>query len=317
MEPKDHQVWLEVALNGGWGRKLQPLIPVRVRDLIAEGIACVRAGAAIVHFHAYDEDSELPSDDAGLYAAVIEGIRAEVDAIVYPTIAFEGHDRYAFVETLARRGLLEWAALDTGSVNLSRFADVAAGRPGGIYSNDERGMRRGLALASEYGFHPSYACYEPGFIRLGAALHRALPDAPQPIYRLMFSNGLAFGFPPQRYALEAYRSLLAVEAPEAPAMIAGLDVDLSFISEAALAAGMHLRVGLEDAPLGSQVGNVELVEAAAATMSRRLATAAGIRRALDSRQCRSDRARGLAQECASPAGRRSREKPSAPKKINI
>lgn len=279
MATDDGKTWLEVALNGGWGRGLQPLIPVSVREIVEEGVACVRAGAAVVHFHAYDEATGSPSDDTDLYAAVIEGIRAEIDAIVYPTIAFDGNDRYAFVETLARRGLLEWAALDTGSVNLSRFSEVAAGRPGGLYINDEPGMRHGIALAREYGFHPSYACYEPGFIRLGAALHRAFPDVPQPIYRLMFSDGLAFGFPPERYALEAYQTMLSVEAPEAPVMIAGLDADLSGITGAALAAGMHLRVGLEDAPLGSQLGNVALVEAAARTLPQ-LATAIDIRRAL-------------------------------------
>src|SRR3546814_6657033 len=94
-------------------------MPVLVADLISEGISCARAGAAIVHFHAYD-DNGFPSDDPGIYAAVIEGIRSEVDAIVYPTIAFEGDDRYVFVEALARQGLLEWASLDTGSLNLSR-----------------------------------------------------------------------------------------------------------------------------------------------------------------------------------------------------
>ena len=273
-------VWLEVAVNGGWGRRLQPLIPVSVGEIIAEGIACVRAGAAIVHFHAYDETSGRPSDAVDLYVAVIEGIRAEVDAIVYPTVAFEGDDRFSFIELLARRGLLEWTALDTGSVNLSRFADVAAGKPGWIYANDESGIRRGLGLAREYGFHPSFACYEPGFIRLGAALCRALPGVPQPVYRLMFSDGMTFGFPPERYALETYRSLLAVEAPEAPVMIGGLDVDVSGLVAQAISAGMHLRVGLEDAPLGSRARNVELVEAAVALVSRPLATAAEIRASL-------------------------------------
>ena len=283
MDTMTQKVWLEVALNGGWGRALQPLIPVSVDEIVEEGIACVRAGAAIVHFHAYDAASGQPSDDAELYTAVIEGIREEVDAIVYPTIAFEGDDRYAFVEILARRGLLEWAALDTGSVNLSRFADIGAGKPGTIYDNDENGMRRGLRLAADYGFHPSFACYEPGFIRLGAALHKAVPAAPQPIYRLMFSNGMAFGFPPDPYALRAYQTLLAAEAPGAPVMIAGLDVDLSRLFEDALAADMHRRVGLEDAPLGSPAGNLTLVEAVAERIGHRLATPADVRAALGSR----------------------------------
>lgn len=274
-----HKIWLEVALNGGWGRDLQPRIPVSIDELIGDGIACARAGAAIVHFHAYDREGQ-PSDDAGIYAAVIKGIRADVDAIVYPTIAFDGADRYSFVETLARKGLLEWAALDTGSVNLSRFDDIGIGKLGSVYNNDEAGMRRGLDLARDFGFHPSFAIYEPGFVRLGAALHAAFPEVPQPIYRLMFSNGMAFGFPPERYALDAYRSLLAAEAPDAPVMIAGLDVDLSELIPIAIAAGYHLRVGLEDARLGNRRGNLELLEAAAALLGKAPATATEIRGAL-------------------------------------
>src|SRR5258708_29736953 len=80
------KTWLEVALNGSWTRRPQPLIPVAPSDIVAEGIAAVQAGAAIVHLHAYDAASGRQRDDADIYEAIIGGIRAEVDAIVYPTI---------------------------------------------------------------------------------------------------------------------------------------------------------------------------------------------------------------------------------------
>jgi 3-keto-5-aminohexanoate cleavage enzyme len=56
-----HRTWLEVALNGPWGQGRQPGIPVRVADIVAEGIACAREGAAIVHVHAYDESNRPPA----------------------------------------------------------------------------------------------------------------------------------------------------------------------------------------------------------------------------------------------------------------
>ena len=49
-----HRVWIEVALNGAWSRALQPGIPDTIESIIAEGVACARAGATIVHTHAYD-----------------------------------------------------------------------------------------------------------------------------------------------------------------------------------------------------------------------------------------------------------------------
>ena len=101
-----------------------------------------------------------------------------------------------------------------------------------------------------YGFHPAYAIYEPGFTRAGAALARAL-GAKTPIYRLMFSETFAYGFPPKPYALAAHLALLDEEAPGAPWMIAGLGVDIRPLIAETVRRGGHVRVGLEDAPFGT------------------------------------------------------------------
>lgn len=271
-----NRTWLEVALNGPWGRERQPAIPVRVADIVAEGVACAREGAAIVHVHAYDEASGRQRDDADIYARIIEGIRAQVDCIVYPTIPFGGEHtaqtRFAAIEALGRRGLLEWAVVDPGSVNIDAF----------VYANPSDHIRHGLALAAHHRFHPSYAIYEPGFMRVGAKLARAA-GVPQPIYRLMFSQGLEFGFPPAKYALDAYLQLLAGVAPGAPWMVAGLAVDVLTLADEAAARGGHVRVGLEDAPLGSDRSNLQWVRAARSAIQgagSELASAAEVRRAL-------------------------------------
>ncbi len=47
-------------------------------------------------------------------------------------------------------------------------------------------------------------------------------------------------------------------------MIAGLGVDLTALIGPAVQRGGHVRVGLEDAPFGSEAGNVALVEDAVA-----------------------------------------------------
>jgi uncharacterized protein (DUF849 family) len=165
------------------------------------------------------------------------------------------------VEALAARGLLEFAVIDPGSVN---FTEVSTG-PGTpvalTYLNPEAHVRHALAFAVRYGFHPAYAIYEPGFTRAGAALARAM-GAKTPIYRLMFSDTFAFGFPPKAYALAAHRALLAEEAPGAPWMIAGLGVDIRPLIPEAVRHSGHIRVGLEDAPFGTTATNHALVEEA-------------------------------------------------------
>ncbi|MGQ0510334.1 MAG: 3-keto-5-aminohexanoate cleavage protein [Betaproteobacteria bacterium] len=272
--------WLEVALNGPWGRAKQPGSPVRVEDIIADGIACAREGAAIIHVHAYDEASGVQRDDAGLYARIIEGIRARADCLVYPTIPFASGDmdaaaRFAAIQDLAKRGLLEMAVVDPGSVNFDTF----------VYLNPIEHIRHGLALAARHRFHPGYAIYEPGFLRLGAAFAREWPGMPTPVYRFMFSEGFPFGFPPAPYALEAYLRLLQDEAPGAPWMVAGLKVDVLPLVPEAVARGGHVRVGLEDAPFGSARPNAEWTRLARAAIERaggRLASAADVRGALGS-----------------------------------
>ncbi len=261
-------IWIEAAINGPWGVARQPGIPIAIPDIVADGIAAVEAGAAIVHLHVYDLETGRQRDDWELYAKAIEGIRAKVDAIVYPTIPIVGSayagdiigsGRYTHLEELARRGLVEWGVLDPGSCNWTTYDGIPSGEAGFIYQNPGEHIREGMAVAQAHRIHPSYAIYEPGFTRLGAALAKAYPGMPTPIYRLMFSDTFAWGFPPRDWALDAHLKLLAEDAPEAPVMIAGLGVDLTKLIPAAVGRGVHVRAGLEDAPFGCGRTNADLV----------------------------------------------------------
>jgi uncharacterized protein (DUF849 family) len=272
------KVWIEAALNGPWSRKRQPGIPDTVEAIVTEGVACAAAGACIIHVHAYDGGGQQ-TFDWQVYARIIEGIRAQVDVPVYPSIpsagigagplSDEAAQRFAHIEALAVRGLLEFAVIDPGSVNFTELKIGPATPPASTYLNPEAHVRHALAFAARYGFHPAYAIYEPGFTRAGAALARAA-GAKTPIYRFMFSDTFAYGFPPRPYALDAHLALLGEEAAGAPWMVAGLGVDIRALIPEAIRRGGHVRVGLEDAPFGSTQTNVQLVEEAA-----RLVRAAG------------------------------------------
>jgi 3-keto-5-aminohexanoate cleavage enzyme len=258
-----HKVWIEVALNGAWSRKLQPGIPDTVDAIVAEGIACARAGASIVHTHAYDDGHHVM--DWQVYARIIEGIRAKVDVPVYPSYpaipdsGMPAHERFAHLEELATRGLLEFAVVDPGSVNFTTTPARAEGRPAFTYLNPEAHVRYALNFAARHGLPPAFAIYEPGFTRAGAALAR-IAGVKAPLYRFMFSERFAFGFPPRPYALAAHVALLEEEGGGAPWMVAGLAVDIRPLIAETVARGGHVRVGLEDAPLGTAIGNVAWVE---------------------------------------------------------
>ena len=265
--------WIEAALNGPWGRDRQPGIPVSVDEIVADGLAAASSGAAILHLHAYDAATGRQRDDWETYARIIEGIRARSDALVYPTIPLAGSAyadkeggpgaRFAHAEELARRGLIEIAVVDPGSVDFLRFDEAARPGAGFVYRNEPDEVRAGLQLCARHRVRPGYAIYEPGFTRLGAALARATPGVPTPIYRFMFSDEFAWGFPPRERYLDAHLALLAEAAPGAPWMAAGLGVDVRPLIAAAVDRGGHVRVGLEDAPWGSALSNKAWVEAAA------------------------------------------------------
>jgi 3-keto-5-aminohexanoate cleavage enzyme len=263
-------IWIEAALNGPWGRERQPRIPMTVEEVISDGLSAVDAGAAIIHVHAYDPSTGRQRDEWETYARIIEGIRSKADAIVYPTIPLTGSDfaaanaerRFAHTAELARRGLIEWTVLDPGSVSFVRFDEIETSSAAFIYQNPLADIREGLRIAREHHLHPGYAIYEPGFTRLGAALAQAAPNLPTPIYRFMFSDEFAWGFPPRAVHLDAHLQLLSSLAPAARWMVAGLGVDIRPLIGAAVARGGHVRVGLEDAPWGTPLTNRDWVQEA-------------------------------------------------------
>jgi len=281
------KTWIEVALNGAWTRRIQPRIPVTADEIIREGVACVKAGAAIVHAHTLDPESGRQNNDAENCVAFISGIRSQVDAIVYPTAVppsncTDWKERYATIVEVCRRGLAEWGFIDPGSVNLWH---AAAEGPGynddrGIYVNSPGFVEYQMKQAEEHQFHPAYACYEPGFVRHGVILYRRHPRTPAPIYRFMLTSAFTFSFPPEPWALEAYVKLLENVAPGASWIVAGLGVDVLPLMPMVVAMGGHVRVGLEDATHNSNRSNVELVEAAVKAIQKagsEAATAADVR----------------------------------------
>jgi uncharacterized protein (DUF849 family) len=291
MEVSDmaRKVWIEVALNGAWGRDLQPGIPATVEAIVAEGIACARAGAAIIHTHAYDNGSSQ-TFDWQVYARIIEGIRKAVDVPVYPSYpAIPDHapgldpaTRFAHLAALAERGLLDFAVINPGSVNFTTATVKPATRPAFTYLNPEAHVRHALDFAKQQDLHPAFAIYEPGFTRAGAAL-AAAAGVKMPVYRFMFSEKFAFGFPPKSYALAAHLELLKEAAPGAPWMIASLAADVRPLIGETVARGGHVRVGLEDASLGTPIGNLAWVEDAVRLVRAaggEPATAADVRREL-------------------------------------
>lgn len=295
-----HKVCIEVALNGPWTKRLQQEMPESPDEIVRDAVACANAGASVVHFHAYDVATGEQTTDTRLVTEIIDRIRSEVDVIVYPAIRYmsnaeaiaddAGQKRYAHLEAMAEGGMAEWLIVDPGSTNLVSYFDVENGRKGLVDINTPSAIRHGLEVAAKYGLHPGFAIYEPGYLRLAAALSRELPGVPPAIYRFMFTEDLTFGFRPREYALKAYLEMIAEECPGSIWMAAGLGVDIRPLIPLVAQLGGHIRVGLEDAPLGTKRNNVAQVQEARLALESAgaaVATTSDVRRTLESvRHCK-------------------------------
>ena len=81
----DGKVIIEVGLNEWATKKQNPNVPYGIEEVIAAGIACARAGAAVLHFHARADDGAQLWTAADVYRAEMEGIAAHVDVLTCPS----------------------------------------------------------------------------------------------------------------------------------------------------------------------------------------------------------------------------------------
>ncbi len=290
-------VIIEAAINGIASKSRGAQVPCAPEEIAADGLACLCAGAAIVHNHI----DQFSGGEAAA-ARYLEGWRpllaARPDAILYPTVGAgtDVMERYAHIGLLAERCGMRQSLFDPGSVNLGSLGDD--GLPGGgldfVYANTFNDTRHMVALAEQHRLGPSIAIFEPGFLRVVLAWWRAGRLPRGAFVKLYFGGaadylpgprpGVSFGLPPTRTALAAYLELLGdCPLPWAVAVVGG-DVVASGLARLALERGGHLRVGLEDYAGERQPSNAELVAEAAALVratGREVASGAETARLLD------------------------------------
>jgi 3-keto-5-aminohexanoate cleavage enzyme len=264
-------VIIEIALNGGTPKSRNPNSPRTPDEIAADGIACIEAGAAIVHNH-NDEPvigrngvhSPVPYEQAWRQI-----LAKDPDAILYPTMAGGGPhtniaERYAHIPALAGAGVLGFGLVDPGSTNFG--GEDADGLPAAVdvlYQNTYADARHMFAECTRLGVPASISIFEPGFLRVALAYQRAGKMPPGSLIKLYFSGRpLGFGLPPTLPSLQAYLAMLEGTGLPWSVAVLGGDVIASGLARLALERGGHVRVGLEDYAGPRKPSNVELVREA-------------------------------------------------------
>jgi 3-keto-5-aminohexanoate cleavage enzyme len=243
-------VVIEAAINGMTTRARNPNVPIEPAEIAADALACIEAGASIIHHH-IDLVGVSEADAAERYLQAWRPVLGQrPDALIYPTVHVGPPRSYEHQVVLAESGLARIGIVDPGSLNLG--GTDADGVPAGgiVYGNSFDTIARAFQICAEYRLGPSMAIYEPGFLRTVMAYWRAgrLPQGA--MAKLYFSSdigymGAPFGLPPTPTALDAYLEILdGADLPWAASLVGG-DIVASEVARVALERGGHLHLGLE------------------------------------------------------------------------
>jgi 3-keto-5-aminohexanoate cleavage enzyme len=245
---------ITVAPTGAEAEKSAvPALPVTLDELVTTAKECQAAGAAVVHVHIRDARAR-PTLDVTRLTDTVTALREGTSLIVQ--LSTGGAVTDSFESRLAVLGAAPDAcSLTCGTVN---FGDE-------VFSNPWPFIRDLYARTKELGVVPEFELFDIGHI---ATLHRLLGELGPPHGGHVHCDlvmGVPGGMPGDTATLVAAVSALPEGATWSATGIGRTTVPVML---AALSAGGHLRVGMEDTlsyargrPVAS---NAELVERAAA-----------------------------------------------------
>ncbi len=244
---------ITVAPTGAESEKSAvPALPVTLDELVATAKECSAAGAAVIHVHIRDAAAK-PTLDLQRLTDAVQALRDATDLIVQLSTGGAVTDPYE-----RRLAVLDArpdaCSLTCGTVN---FGDDVFMNPWGF-------IRELYAKTLQYGVVPEFELFDMGHI---ATLHRLLADMGEPAGGHVHCDlvmGVPGGMPGDAATL-----VQAVAALPAGATWSATGIGRTALPVmlAALSAGGHLRVGMEDTVTFARgravASNAELVERAA------------------------------------------------------
>ncbi|MET4128464.1 3-keto-5-aminohexanoate cleavage protein [Roseovarius sp. MBR-6] len=273
------EVFITCAVTGsGATQDRSPHVPRSPQEIAESAIDAAKAGAAIVHCHVRDPESGAPSRRLEFYREVTDRIRAaEVDVILNLTAGMGGDlvfgppdaplplretgtDMIGAEARVAHIAacLPEICTLDCGTMNFAEADYVMTNTPGML-----RAMGR---MMTELGVKPEIEAFDTGHLWFSKELVReGVLEAPALVQLCM---GVPWGAPDD---LNTFLAMVN-NVPDAWTFSAfSLGRNQMAYAAAAVLAGGHVRVGLEDnlwLEKGVLATNAQLVERAVGIVER-------------------------------------------------
>lgn len=268
MTQNNQPLIIEVSLNGSVKKAQNPNVPYSDDEIVSQAVACMEAGAALVHNHTEDPVfGGSGAMDAENYARPWRKLlELRPDAILTPTMpGKEGvpvATRFAHIEAMAEEGLIAQGLCDPGSFSVSIAGEDGAYLPTQlVYRNDAHDSHYYVEACRRLKLGMSISIFEPGFVKFIMSLHRAGRLPPGGIMKFYFgSEDMSFGLPPTAKALDAYLEMIA--GSDLPWSVSSFGDDCvgCGLAEEAIKRGGHVQVGIEPYGGPRTPTNVELVE---------------------------------------------------------
>ncbi len=280
----EDKVVIEVALNENQSRSANPNVPCTPEELAADARRCLDAGAAVVHYHARDPETQAMSSDIELNLACQRAITEATPLVAYPTYGDvvpvgDGHYQVCSPAEVRFRhfvaGVESGIRFEVGPIDLGAFYDVnslrAPGAPAGPDGVEGWVLTRGhqvnngfdhvwlARFCDRYGLHKSFAAPDTMcLLNLRNMIDMGLVPEQTLDVKLFFLGGTALA--------TRFRGMLALSRELFPdkflrwmPVVQGAD---GFpLAELSLAEGGQVRTGLGDYAYGSEgsPSNAELV----------------------------------------------------------
>lgn len=268
-------VIVEVGLNEGAGRGVNPNVPITAEECAADALRCLDAGASIVHWHARDAAGEQHLEDAEGYAAALGPMRA-AGLLAYPSYpvgpGIAPSRRLDHVWALRARAGLELVPIDLGSVStvpwdprVNDFVGLDWLRTqSGVVDNPLTFVVDAVVNAWHHGMTPTFGAFDVGGSRLLGMLAVSRRLERPVLHKVFLSEGWAVGPVPSVDALDWHLAQVPAELDCEWIVVPYAHHDpvvIERLCRAALERGGHVRVGIGDSPAASPTAtNAQLVE---------------------------------------------------------
>ena len=268
----NREVCITCAVTGsGSTQDRSPHVPRSPKEIADSAIAAAKAGAAIVHCHVRDPETGAPSRDPGMFREVTDRIRdADTDVVLNLTAGMGGDMVFGPVEkplpvgngtdmagatervTHVAECRPEICTLDCGTMNFAEADYVMTNTPG---------MLRTMGgMMTEMGVLPEIEAFDTGHLWFAKQLvEEGVLKGPALVQLCM---GVPWGAPDD---LNTFLAMVNNVPPDWTFSAFSLGRNQMPFVAAAVLAGGHVRVGLEDnlwLGKGQLATNAQLVERA-------------------------------------------------------